>query len=159
MIDVELQRRSLDGWRTNIYRRFRKQLEIAQADIKVEFAREIFRQQLTRGDGRWENLNQVYDLRKEKEYPGREILTRTGDMIAGYVAGIDTPLTKTRVSVVMPYPGVEGDPDRINVRARSHQNDHRQPEGVPPRPFDVEKFQAIATKRINEAMRRAAGNE
>ena len=157
MIEVELNRKSLDDWVTGISRRFRKRAEEAQADIRQLWIAELYRQQATHADGAWQALDPIYATRRQKTFgtDPNSILLRTGDMLQGYVNAISFMTTQSMVSARMEFPF---DP-KLQVIAESHQDVRKQPKGVPARPFDVEKFQVIAINKMNEAMRRAARNE
>jgi hypothetical protein len=164
MITVDVNRNSLDQWQAGISRRFRKNLEDAQSQIRQLWIQELYRQQKSRGDGTWALLNPIYAKRKAREYASNEnkdvrynsILRRTGKMLDGYAKGVQFETTNSRVSVIMPFPS---DDARVNLRARSHQGDIGQPRGIPIRAFDIEKFKEIALDKFNEAMRKAANNE
>lgn len=151
MFKVELNRKSLEGWRAGISRRFVREFNRSQDETSRDWRYEFNRQQASRGDGTWQSLDPVYAKRKEREYPGQLILTRTDTMIPAYY--ITQERTNQTVSVSLNFPRDE----KLETIARSHQDDNvGQPKGVPPRPFNTEKFIEIAVRNVNEAMKRAA---
>lgn len=161
MIDLRLSRRSLLGWETGISKIFRKQLEIAQGQLVAEWIAELHRQWITGGDGDWLPLSPKYKKRKLNDLINQRNgvtqarpLARTGEMLAGYAAGIRTTVNKGKVGIEMPFPGDYL--STLNVRARSHQDNYNQPIGVPARKFDVSKFEDIAVDYFNGAMFSAA---
>lgn len=160
MIDIELERKSLDGWTVGISKKFRKNFETATEDIRRDWQAELYRQQQTRGDGTWAPLSKEYRDRKSAEYrdgkiPYNSTLRRTGVMLAGYVNGISFDRTNTRVEVSMPFPQNVASDGRVAIRAKSHQGVIGQPRGVPIRSFNIERFKTIATDHVNEAMRKS----
>ena len=154
LFTVEFDRRSLEDWRAGIHRRFVRNFERAMDETRREWAYEFHRQQESKGDGTWDDLNPIYEKRKNREYPGRLILTRTDMMIPAYE--IESERDNRTVAVSLAFPS---DP-KLNLIAKSHQDFEGvgQPEGVPPRPFDLDPFIEIARREVNDAMKRAAND-
>lgn len=154
MFLVSLNRKALDGWALGISKRFRKNLEVAQGQIRQEWQAELYRQSNTAGDGNWAPLGPVYKERRDKKYPELEgtMLRRTGEMLEGYVDSITFYTTNTEVSVVMYYPQRNS---KVLQRALENQGEEENPH-VPARPFDIGKFQDIAIARFNEAMKKSS---
>lgn len=150
MFKVELNRKSLEGWRDGISRKFVRNFNRSQDETERDWRYEFNRQQASRGDGSWQSLDPVYERRKEREYPGRLILTRTDTMIPAY--SIRQERTNQTVSVSLNFPSDE----KLETIAKSHQGVIGQPTGVPARPFNLEKFIEIAVRNVNEAMKRAS---
>lgn len=156
LFDLEFTRRSLDGWVAGVSRKFRHNLEIAQEEIRRDWQYELIRQSQTSGYGTWPSLNPKYEARKDKEHASgkfvyNSLLRRTGEMLDGYVDGIEFDLSRTTVFVTMYYPSNP----KVEKYAMSHQGDIGQPVGVPERPFDLDRFEEIARDRIDDAMERA----
>lgn len=158
MIDIELQRKSLDEWRVGISKRFRKNAEIAQGEVRQAWQAELYRQQATQGDGTWQALNPIYEARRDKKFPqsSGKILSRTGRMLDGYVNGIRFSTTNSTVVVIMPFPPSTIEDRTINVRAKTHQGFERGASPLPVRAFDIDKFEEIASDIFNAAMRKSA---
>lgn len=163
MFDFETPRKGLDDWRTHIYRKFRKELEVAQAEIKRDIGIEIYRQARSRNDGKWQSLSPTYAKRKKREYADgkfafNSMLRRTGEMLKGYASSILPTLTKTQVGIEIQYPDnaqLGSTNSRVGARAIAHEGGYGN---MPERSFNKEKFKEIAMKHFNEAMSRAAGN-
>lgn len=158
MIDFNVNRKSLDDWQAGISRRFRREAEIAQEEVRRLWMAELINQSDTGGYGEWEELSPSYAKRKQRDYDqGRiahnTLLRRTGDMIQGYITGITPFITRGIIGVRMPFPE-----DHTRRRAMVHQGEAFAV-GVPARPFNVEIFEEIALDIFNEAMSKAAGNE
>jgi len=128
------------------FRRYtKKHLEIALNDIKRDWIADL---QYQRSNGiallGWPQLNEDYDIRKNREYGTgfNNMLYRTGEMLEGYISGVEVDMFNHTVN--MPYPR-----GRAGIRARSHQGEIGQPKGVPERPFDIERFYDIAVRHMD----------
>lgn len=130
-------------------------------DIKREWQKEFVRQRArlqskwtklkgyTIKDGKRTGEKGSYYARKREEYLHHRnnvrylsILTRTGEMLEGYIQGIR--VDNINLSVEIPFP---------NLRAEVHQGIREKPRGMLAyRPFEVEKFEDIAIRIMDEAI-------
>ncbi len=116
-----------------------------------------FQQQLrieqTRGDsGGWMRLESSYLKRKEREYPGQPILSRTGVMMKGYIKGVRTDPFNNQV--IVDFPGNPGFP--VYRRARIHQlfgvGKSKTIRPIPVSEQGYEDFKNIAIKEFSKAI-------
>lgn len=148
-----------DASLTAFGRRFRaaklKNVTKALEDIKREYQYEFLRQQANNTrSGRWAPLSVAYFIRKEREYSDPDfpevrylsLLRRTGEMLEGYVQGV--MIDNNRYTVTANFPAR---PD-LRKRAKSHQGVIGLPKGGVARPFNLQRFDAIAKKIMKDAL-------
>jgi len=145
--------------------RFRrgKQTQVKQAldEIRAQWQLEFVRQQKRLSKTKWPLLSIPYLLRKNREYSDRArfpevkyttTLKRSGRMLDGYIQGIQVNTANYSVNIKFPV-----DPfgsDKNGIRAKAHQGVIGRPRGMPARPFELEKFQAIGKKILTEALKK-----
>lgn len=154
MFKFQVNEQSLDKLVLRLFNNIDKNLEQARSEIRTEWGREIYRQQLEfHRSSVWPALNPAYQARKTRElgWPGTT-LRKTGEMLRGYVNGIRTNASFPDGSdgVSMPFPAGEAE-----IRAKAHQGVIGQPVGMPKRPFDVDRFHTIAVDKYKEAIKKS----
>lgn len=154
LITVEIDEDTLTAFGRRFRRAKVKQVDLALGNIKAQWQSEFIRQQrLFDRNGTWEKLSVDYLKRKIREYENHDIsylslLKRTGIMLDGYVKGVAIDDIHSRVIANFPSD------DRARVRAMAHQGITRRPKNMPARPFDLQKFEKIATKIMRDALTR-----
>lgn len=152
-ITLEFKRQDLDDWEAGFSRQFRNELKTAQSVIAREWIYELYRQSSENvGDGWWEQLEPIYEARKDKKYPENagNVLQASGDMLRAYTKGISFLTTNALVGVSIPFP--EG---KDGLKAEVHEGERNTPRGMTPRPFNRQPFFDIAYTEFNDAMVRA----
>lgn len=126
-------------------------MDSALTRIWTAWGVELERQRRSGGDGEWRQLDPTYAARKNREYPNRGFLDRTGFMMLGYLNGIS--IDPTSYTVTIPFPAGNDKLGRnVNIRAKVHQHGGAS---IPQRPFDIEKLSDIAIKHFKEAIEKS----
>lgn len=151
MFTFKLQDGSLEKIVTKYRVSIKDNVDTALNRIWTSWGAELERQRRSGGDGQWKALDPNYARQKEKEYPRRGFLDRTGFMMRGYLNGIS--IDPTSYTVTIPFPtGTDKFGREVNIRAKGHQHGAVH---LPKRPFDLEKLEAIAVKHFKEAIERS----
>jgi hypothetical protein len=128
---------------TDFRKSFKGNLVNSLDDMRRDY-QDWMRLEQQRGDaGGWTKLSTSYEKEKERNYPNQPILSRTGNMMKGYIQGIRT--VPSEAMVVIDFPGTAGFP--VHRRAKAHQDGV----GVPQRPFPVDNIGY--EEAVNIAMR------
>lgn len=130
--------------------KFKRNSIDALDQIRVKWQAQMVREQMRGTNGGWPPLSEAYAKRKEREQPGRPMLTLSGIMMRNYLGGIRTDPYNTAVYVQLP--GTPGSP--VRRRAEVHQFTS---EPSKRRPFPVDKtglqeFARIARAEFVEAV-------
>lgn len=155
MINVKVDEDSLASVASTFKKKFTKNVQEANREIAREWGELLIRQQRRfHRSLRWPPLSKEYLDRKRKEYRKTDVrylvtLKRTGRMLNGYLEGIQSNVrfSDGTLGVIMPFPVGEA-----GIRARAHQGVTGRPQGMPARPFDVEEFEELAVKKLEEAI-------
>jgi hypothetical protein len=150
MLEFTLDESSLEGIEKRFGKRLNKHMRAALNDMRDEISSWLLMEQQKGSNGGWEPLKSSYEERKEREFPGQPILSRTGQMMSSYLRSIE--ISPKDYSVSVNYPSPEG--SQVNLRARAHQEGR---EFLPARPFPVDDqgyqdFEDIAIRHFRNAL-------
>jgi hypothetical protein len=152
MIRLTLDKKTLEDMVGRFNRRLQFSTEEALDNIGTEISDWLHREQQKGTAGGWPQLSAKYAKRKEREYPGRLILTRKGTLMATYPRYITINRRKRQVALGFPR-------GKVGQIAMAHQYGY-PPKNLPARPFPVDQrgydeFEAIAYRNFAEAVRKA----
>lgn len=157
MFEFTLDEQSLAFFQKNLSEDLESEINFGLERIWQRFGAELERQRRTSGDGYWEPLEPEYWKRKEKSFPNRGMLDRTGFMMLGYLNGIS--IDYVNYTVTVPFPtGKDRFGHDVAIRAKSHQGVIGQPKGVEERPFNLEPLEDIAVDVMREALAKGVEN-
>lgn len=153
MFRFSIETFQLNDFVTRYNLRMRENLARSLDEIRIGFQQQLRIEQSRGNDGGWKPLSKNYLKRKEREYPGQPILSRTGVMMAGYIKGVRT--VPHEAKVVVDFPGTVGFP--VNTRAKAHQGVIGRPKNMPIRPIPVSEegfndFRNIAIRAFRDAI-------
>lgn len=157
MIRVRLDKQSVVNMAGNFSRRLKFSTEKALDNLAVELGDWLTTEQQKGDAGGWPKLGALsktneYGKEKERTYPGRPLLTRTGAMMEAYPRYITVNRNKREVAIGFPR-------GHVGQRAMVHQYGWPA-NNIPARPFPVDEsgynaFKEIAYRNYADAVREA----
>lgn len=159
MFTFEWEDKQITNILENYYNRIEKNTNDALSQIINRWRIVIVNQQLSGNLGGWTKLESSYEARKEREYPGKPILSRTGRLLQGYMT--DMQINPSDSSVTIPY---SSDP-AVRRRGMVHQlyGVNRKDIGKVKRPipinYNYDVFFEPAIEEFTRAIRKSLLNE
>lgn len=151
MFDFKVDERGFEALMKSRRGKFATELDKALDTIRERWRRQLTTQQRNYRQSGWPKLKESYAEEKREKYPGTPILTRTGQMMRGYIREVQ--VDPQQGSVTLNWPGPEG--TDVYIRAQAHQGVTAQPKGMPVRPFRFGPFEEIARQEFDRAIKKA----